>query len=78
MRNRAEQVVGGSIGRVDCFDHVRSALTGRNGRGLVKDLDILRGRLDRVRSLSGRFSTIEMSPYVQRMVETADLQRLAV
>ena len=78
MRNRAEQVLGGSIGRVDCFDDVRSALTGRNGRRLVEDLDTLNGRLDRVRSLSGRFSMIEMSPYVQRMVETADLQRRAV
>ncbi len=78
MRNRAEQVFGGSVGCVDCFDHVRSALAGKNGRGLAKDLDILRSRLDRVRSLSNRFSMIEMSPYVQRMVETADLQRLAV
>ena len=77
MRTRAEQVLGGSIGRVDCFDHVRSALTGRTGRRLVEDLDTLRSRLDRVRSLSSRFSTIEMSPYVQRLVE-ADVQRLAV
>ncbi len=77
MRNRTEQVLGGSIGRVDCFDHVRSALAGKNGRSLAKDLDILRGRLDRVRSLCGRFSGIEMSPYVQRLVE-ADVRRLAV
>ncbi len=78
MRNRTEQVLGGSVGRVDCFDHVRSALAGKNGRRLTEDLDILRSRLDRVRSLSQRFSMIEMSPHVQRMVETADLQRLAV
>lgn len=77
MRNRAEQVLRGSVGRVDCFDHVRSALTGKNGRGLGKDLDSLRCRLDRVRSLRGRFSEIEMSPYVQRLVE-ADVHRLAV
>ena len=68
MRNRAE---------VDCFDHVRMALVGKNGRGLNGDLDVLRGRLDRVRSLCGRFSGIEMSPYVQRLVE-ADVHRMAV
>ena len=77
MRNRAEQVLGGSFGRVDCFDHVRNALAGKNGRRLSEDLDILRGRVDRVRSLSGRFNKIEMSPYVQRLV-AADLHRLAV
>ncbi len=77
MRNRAEQVLGGSVGSVDCFDHVRSALAGKNGRSLDVDLDILRGRLDRVRSLCGRFSGVEMSPYVQRLVE-ADVHRLAV
>ena len=68
MRNRAE---------ADCFDHVRMALVGKNGRGLNGDIDILRSRLDRVRSLCGRFSGIEMSPYVQRLVE-ADVHRLAV
>ena len=77
MRNRTEQVLGGSGGSVDCFDHVRSALTGKNGRGLNGDLDILKSRLDRVRSLCGRFSGVEMSPYVQRLVE-ADVHRLAV
>lgn len=77
MRNRAEQVLGSSFGRADCFDHVRSALTGKNGRRLSEDLDVLSGRLDRVRTLCGRFSKIEMSPYVQRLV-AADLHRLAV
>ncbi len=77
MRNRTEQVLGGSVGRVDCFDHVRGALSGKNGRSLARDLDVLRSRLDRVRSLCGRFSWVEMSPYVQRLVE-ADVHRLAV
>ena len=78
MRNRTEQVLGSSFGRVDCFDHVRSALAGKNGRSLTEDLNVLRGRLDRVRSLSGRFSGIEMSPYMQRLTETAQITRMAV
>ena len=78
MRNRIGLALGRSFGRVDCFDHVRSALAGKNGRHLTEDIDMLRGRLDRVRSLSGRFSRIEMSPYIQRLTETADLSRVAV
>ena len=78
MRNRIEQALGSSFGRVDCFDHVRSALAGKNGHRLTEDLNMLRGRLDRVRSLSGRFSRIEISPYVQRLAETADISCVAV
>ncbi len=78
MRNRIEQVLGDSFGRVDCFDHVRRALAGKNGHSLTEDLDMLKERLDRVRSLSGRFDRIEMSPYMQRLTETADLSRVAV
>lgn len=77
MRNRTEQVLGGSFGSVDCFDHVRSALVGKNGHRLTEDLDVLSSRVDRVRSLCGRFSKVEMSPYVQRLV-AADVRRLAV
>ena len=78
MRNRTEQVLGGSFGRVDCFDHVRNALAGKNGHRLTEDLDMLRIRLDRVRSMSGRFSKIEMSPYIQSLTETAVVNRVAV
>lgn len=80
MKGGAERILGDVFGG-DCVDHVRSAIVGGNGRGtrsMAGDLADLLGRLDRVHSLSGRFSGIRMSPDVEKMVELADVHRLAV
>lgn len=71
----------------DCVDHVRSVLTGCGskydstfgcGRSIADDLSDLAIRADRVRMLSGGFVDVGLSPYVERMMELADLHCVAV
>ena len=71
----------------DPIEQVRKFIA-RNGDGgdqvfvstgsIEEDLVDLISRVEKVRSMAGRFSDVELSPFVKRMVELADKHRLTV
>ncbi len=63
----------------DCVDNVRDMIAGvRHADRALEDLADLLTRLEKVHSLSGRFSEVQLSPYVEKMVELADIHPVAV
>ena len=87
MRASASGAFGGvGVLAGDPIDHVREIMlcseTGEEkailGTGVEEDLANLVSRVEKVHSFCGRFSDVELSPFVKRMVELADKHRLAV
>lgn len=63
----------------DCVDNVRGMIAGvQHTDMVVENLAGLLTRLEKVHSLSGRFSEVSLSPYVEKMVELADMHPVAV